>query len=156
MLSTQLYSSCGKAGLLVASPANSLVSGSIPAGVARAAPRWAGGRKMRRRCATRAEAAQQVNVVNTTSSSTDSAASVKAVVTVQLTMGGLLTNVGLSRGLDDISDLLGKTLLLELVASQLNPKPGKASGRHTSYTRDHRNQNRSNEMTCPWYVVSVF
>ncbi|KAJ6307298.1 hypothetical protein OIU76_017151 [Salix suchowensis] len=47
---------------------------------------------------------------------------VKAVVTVKQTIGGLMTSVGIERGLDDIKDLLGKTLLLELVSAELDPK----------------------------------
>ncbi|KAG6787644.1 hypothetical protein POTOM_003687 [Populus tomentosa] len=47
---------------------------------------------------------------------------VKAVVTVKQTIGGLITSVGIERGLDDIKDLLGKTLLLELVSAELDPK----------------------------------
>ena len=46
---------------------------------------------------------------------------VKAVVTVNPTVGGILTNLGLQRGLDDIQDLLGKSLLLELVSAELDP-----------------------------------
>ncbi|XP_057953538.1 linoleate 13S-lipoxygenase 2-1, chloroplastic [Malania oleifera] len=51
--------------------------------------------------------------------------SVKAVVTVKVTAGGFLSSLDLSKGLDDISDLLGKTLILELVSSELDPKTGK-------------------------------
>jgi lipoxygenase len=42
-------------------------------------------------------------------------------VTVKQTIGGLITSVGIERGLDDIKDLLGKTLLLELVSAELDP-----------------------------------
>ena len=42
--------------------------------------------------------------------------SVKAIVTVKPTVGGLLLNLGIDRGLDDIKDLLGETLILELVS----------------------------------------
>lgn len=52
---------------------------------------------------------------------TEKATAVKAVVTVQLTVGGFLSNLGIDRGLDDITDLLGKTLLLELVSAELDP-----------------------------------
>ena len=45
----------------------------------------------------------------------------KAIVTVKPTVGGLLSNLGIDRGLDDIQDLLGKTLLLELVQAELDP-----------------------------------
>ncbi|KAK3015471.1 LOW QUALITY PROTEIN: hypothetical protein RJ639_005776 [Escallonia herrerae] len=44
---------------------------------------------------------------------------VKAVVAV--TVGGFLSNLGLTRGLDDITDVLGKSILLELVAAELDP-----------------------------------
>jgi lipoxygenase len=47
--------------------------------------------------------------------------SVKAIVTVKLSVAGLLSNLGISRGLDDVKDLLGKTLLLELVSTHLDP-----------------------------------
>nr|CAD1831335.1 unnamed protein product [Ananas comosus var. bracteatus] len=55
---------------------------------------------------------------------TKSPAKVKVVVTVQSTVGGALSNVGFARGLDDIADLLGKTLLLELASSELDPRTG--------------------------------
>ncbi|XP_058071102.1 linoleate 13S-lipoxygenase 2-1, chloroplastic-like [Magnolia sinica] len=50
--------------------------------------------------------------------------SLKAVVTVKPTIGGFFSNLGLTRGLDDITDLLGRTLLLELVSAELDPKTG--------------------------------
>ncbi|XP_059429355.1 linoleate 13S-lipoxygenase 2-1, chloroplastic-like [Corylus avellana] len=50
--------------------------------------------------------------------------SVKAIVTVKLSVGGFLSNLGIARGLDDIKDLLGKTLLLELVSTHLDPRTG--------------------------------
>lgn len=46
---------------------------------------------------------------------------VTAVVTVKETVGGFLSNVGIGRGLDDITDVLGKSILLELVSSELDP-----------------------------------
>ncbi|KAL4612097.1 hypothetical protein ACB092_08G174000 [Castanea dentata] len=57
-------------------------------------------------------------------SSTEKSISVKAIVTVKPTVGGFLTNIGIDRGLDDVKDLLGKTLLLELVQAELDPKTG--------------------------------
>ena len=41
---------------------------------------------------------------------------VKAIVFVKPTIGGLLSNLGIDRGLDDIKDLLDETLVLELVS----------------------------------------
>ncbi|KAL7211189.1 hypothetical protein ACSBR2_014128 [Camellia fascicularis] len=49
---------------------------------------------------------------------------VKAVVCVKLTVGGFLSNLGLSRGLDDIADMLGKSIQLELVSAELDPRTG--------------------------------
>ncbi|CAI9770556.1 unnamed protein product [Fraxinus pennsylvanica] len=43
---------------------------------------------------------------------------VKAVITVQQTVGGVLTHLGLSCGLDFIADVLGRTLLIELIAAE--------------------------------------
>jgi lipoxygenase len=51
----------------------------------------------------------------------EKATSVEAIVTVKITVGGFLSNLGIDRGLDDIKDLLGKTLLLELVSAELDP-----------------------------------
>ncbi|GER25062.1 lipoxygenase [Striga asiatica] len=45
---------------------------------------------------------------------TGNTTNVKAVVTVLQPVGGVLSHLSLSRGLDDIADLLGKTLLIEL------------------------------------------
>lgn len=54
-------------------------------------------------------------------SASEKVTSVKAVVTVLQTVGGALTHLGWDRGLDDIADLLGRTLLVELVAAELDP-----------------------------------
>ncbi|CAL5437836.1 unnamed protein product [Camellia sinensis] len=61
---------------------------------------------------------------SSTSSDQTTITSVKAVVTVQVAVGGLLSNLGLDRGLDDITDLFGKSILLELVSADLDPKTG--------------------------------
>lgn len=49
---------------------------------------------------------------------------VKATLSVSPTVGGFLSNLGLTKGLDDIQDLLGKSLLLELVSAELDPQTG--------------------------------
>ena len=46
---------------------------------------------------------------------------VKAIVKVKVTAGGFFSSLRLDRGIDDITDLLGKSLLLELVSSELDP-----------------------------------
>jgi len=52
---------------------------------------------------------------------TEKSISVKAVVTVKPSVTGVLSNIGVSRGLDDVADLLGKSILLELVSTEVNP-----------------------------------
>ncbi|KAL5169275.1 Linoleate 13S-lipoxygenase 2-1, chloroplastic [Glycine soja] len=49
---------------------------------------------------------------------------VKAIVKVKVTVGGFFSSLRLDRGIDDITDLLGKSLLLELVSSELDPVTG--------------------------------
>ncbi|KAL0435466.1 UNVERIFIED_CONTAM: Linoleate 13S-lipoxygenase 2-1, chloroplastic [Sesamum radiatum] len=61
------------------------------------------------------------NGVKAALTTAEKSTAVKAVVTVLRTVGGVLTHLGLDRGLDDITDLLGKTLLIELVAAELDP-----------------------------------
>lgn len=52
-----------------------------------------------------------------TASSVIKTISLRAVITVQLTVGGVLSNLSFTRAFDDIGDLLGKSLLLELVSA---------------------------------------
>ncbi|KAM7280279.1 hypothetical protein ACFE04_007413 [Oxalis oulophora] len=63
------------------------------------------------------------------------ASKVKAVVSVKPPVGGALNNLGIQRGQDDISDLLGKSLLLELVSNELDPKTGKEKATIKGYAR---------------------
>ncbi|KAF3637206.1 Lipoxygenase 2.3, chloroplastic [Capsicum annuum] len=62
-----------------------------------------------------------------------------AVVTVQRTIRG--TNLSLSRGLDDIGDLFGRTILLCLVAAELDPKTGIEKPNIEAFARRGRNVN---------------
>ena len=61
------------------------------------------------------------NIKAVASTTGEEASSVKAIVIVKLTIGRLLSNPRIGRGLDDIKDLLGETLVLELVSTELNP-----------------------------------
>lgn len=61
------------------------------------------------------------NSIKAIATSTEKSVRVKAVVTVKPTVGGFLSNISLQRGLDDIGDLFGKSLLLELVSAELDP-----------------------------------
>ncbi|KAK6164227.1 hypothetical protein DH2020_001091 [Rehmannia glutinosa] len=72
-------------------------------------------------------------VLTTTARTGKTTGTVKAVITVLQTVGGALTHLGLSRGLDDIADVLGKTLVVELVAAELDPKSGQEKTTITSY-----------------------
>ncbi|KAI4387390.1 hypothetical protein MLD38_005228 [Melastoma candidum] len=49
---------------------------------------------------------------------------VKLVLTVK-TGDSILSRIGVKEGLDEVIDLLGKSILLELVSSELDPKTGK-------------------------------
>ncbi|XP_057482892.1 linoleate 13S-lipoxygenase 2-1, chloroplastic-like isoform X2 [Actinidia eriantha] len=54
--------------------------------------------------------------------STEQPTSVTAIVSVKVAIGGILSNLRLTRALDDIAELLGKSILLELVSSELDPR----------------------------------
>ncbi|KAE8037062.1 hypothetical protein FH972_009687 [Carpinus fangiana] len=66
------------------------------------------------------------NSIKAVASTTENekATSVEAIVTVKLTVGGFLSNLGIDRGLDDIKDLLGKTVHLEFVSAELDSRTG--------------------------------
>ncbi|XP_076914612.1 linoleate 13S-lipoxygenase 2-1, chloroplastic-like [Bidens hawaiensis] len=68
----------------------------------------------------------------------------KVVVTVQLTMGGAMSNP-IVKVLDGFTDLIGKSLLLELVASETDPKTGLMKETIKDYA--HRTGQRANEAT---------
>ncbi|RLN07160.1 lipoxygenase 2.3, chloroplastic-like [Panicum miliaceum] len=64
-----------------------------------------------------------------------SAATVEKMLTVRATVEAApaIGRMYATRGLDDIGDLLGKTLLLELVSSELDPKTGLEKERVTAF-----------------------
>ncbi|KAI4324284.1 hypothetical protein L6164_023836 [Bauhinia variegata] len=49
---------------------------------------------------------------------------VKAIVKVKVATSGFFSSLRLNRGIDDITDLLGKSLLLELVSSEIDSNTG--------------------------------
>ncbi|KAF3327873.1 linoleate 13S-lipoxygenase 2-1 [Carex littledalei] len=71
--------------------------------------------------------------------------SVTAIVTVQMTIGGRFANLGLNRGLDGITDLLGKSLQLELVSAEIDPKTGKQWNHISAYARHKDYEHLDNE-----------
>ncbi|KAJ8459129.1 hypothetical protein OPV22_032055 [Ensete ventricosum] len=76
--------------------------------------------RSRKRCGVRRICCTFKEVLSS-QAETDAVLAIKAVATVKVTVGGLLSNLGLPRGIDDVKDLLGKTLLLELVSTELDP-----------------------------------
>ncbi|CAJ1933285.1 unnamed protein product [Sphenostylis stenocarpa] len=72
-----------------------------------------------------ANSSNPARTTTTTSTSRDrdekSRVKVKAIVKVKITAAGFFSSLRLDRGIDDITDLLGKSLLLELVSSELDP-----------------------------------
>ncbi|KAI3791336.1 hypothetical protein L2E82_05100 [Cichorium intybus] len=73
-----------------------------------------------------AQPSRQIKAIATDKSIATTTTKVKAIITVQVTMGGLISSIGLTKGLDDITDLLGKSLLLELVAAEVDDRTGLA------------------------------
>ncbi|XP_061347779.1 linoleate 13S-lipoxygenase 2-1, chloroplastic-like [Gastrolobium bilobum] len=67
---------------------------------------------------------------------------VKAFVTVKQSSEGLLTSL-VTRGVDGIKELVGKTLALELVSDELDPKT--KSERNTIKGNVHKTQSKENE-----------
>ncbi|XP_061998340.1 linoleate 13S-lipoxygenase 2-1, chloroplastic-like isoform X1 [Rosa rugosa] len=61
---------------------------------------------------------------NTGVDKNDTAVTVKAVVTVQETAANILSTLSLTAPLDTLTDIAGKTFLLELVSAELDPKNG--------------------------------
>ncbi|XP_073099393.1 LOW QUALITY PROTEIN: probable lipoxygenase 8, chloroplastic [Elaeis guineensis] len=59
----------------------------------------------------------------------------KAVVTVKLTVGGFFENFRLTRAVDDINDMIGKTLVLGLVSTELDPSTGLEKDAIEAYAR---------------------
>ncbi|KAJ0612312.1 putative linoleate 13S-lipoxygenase [Helianthus annuus] len=66
--------------------------------------------------------ARQIKAVASESSTASNIKSIsmKAVITVQMTVGGALSNI-FTQALDDFTDMLGKSLLLELVSAEIDP-----------------------------------
>ncbi|XP_073063648.1 linoleate 13S-lipoxygenase 2-1, chloroplastic-like [Primulina eburnea] len=91
-------------------------------------------RKSKRGLNVRRRASTGVKAIFMTPKKT-AAPTVKADITVLQTVGGALSHLGLSRGMDDITDLMGQTLLVELVAANTDPKTGEEKATIKSYAR---------------------
>nr|QPA19686.1 13-lipoxygenase [Taxus x media] len=68
---------------------------------------------------------------------------VTAVITVQQTLGGVLTQLGLSGGLVFLVDVLGSTLLIELITGVVDPDIGSKKPTNKAYA--HRAGKKDNE-----------
>ncbi|KAJ0876564.1 putative linoleate 13S-lipoxygenase [Helianthus annuus] len=79
-----------------------------------------------------------------TTASTVKTISLKAVITVNVTVGGFLSNI-LTKGLDDLTDLLGKSLLMELVAAETDPATGLLKDTIKDYA--HRTGKKADDVT---------
>ncbi|KAJ6945122.1 hypothetical protein NC651_000225 [Populus alba x Populus x berolinensis] len=75
--------------------------------------------------------------------SQDTKIKVKAIVKVKRNVGGFLTSLGIDQGLNDIQDLLGKTILLELISVELHPKTELEKPTIKGYA--HRRLSQANE-----------
>ncbi|XP_015873266.3 linoleate 13S-lipoxygenase 2-1, chloroplastic [Ziziphus jujuba] len=82
-----------------------------------------------------------VSRVSTSSTVADKAVKIKATVTVQATVGGFFSNIGITRPLDEITDLLGKTFLLQFVSTELDSNSGQEKETIKSYAHKISQQN---------------
>ncbi|KAJ4850852.1 hypothetical protein Tsubulata_033834 [Turnera subulata] len=79
---------------------------------------------------------------------------VKAVVTVKQTVLGFFADLPIGR--DDIIDLFGKTLLLELVSAELDPKTGLEKGSIKGYAKKIEKQGEEVEYEAKFEVPADF
>ncbi|KAK1282325.1 hypothetical protein QJS10_CPB22g01456 [Acorus calamus] len=122
MLKAQIHTStCLDRSLLVSSGSVVVLGHKAASSVWIKGPQSRQSRKIRVWCSSASEAIQTLEEAITTA---ERFVEVKAIVTVSITVGGALSHLGINRGLDDITDLLGKTLLLELVSVELDPMTG--------------------------------
>ncbi|KGN54489.2 linoleate 13S-lipoxygenase 2-1, chloroplastic [Cucumis sativus] len=93
--------------------------------------RWDGGRQNAKSHRLRlAGRPSTVIKASTVASSTEKAVAVKVFVTVKRVLG---TGLYLERGLDDLADLFGKSLLLELISAEVDPVTGLEKGTIKKY-----------------------
>ncbi|XP_062015725.1 linoleate 13S-lipoxygenase 2-1, chloroplastic-like [Rosa rugosa] len=87
---------------------------------------------------------KEVEVVTTKEVVTEKFTSVKATITVTLTVGGFLNNLGLTRGIDDVRDMLGQTLFMDLISAHVDPKTGSEKEHVTGFA--HRSSQKDSEI----------
>ncbi|KAK7261588.1 hypothetical protein RIF29_27902 [Crotalaria pallida] len=87
----------------------------------------------------------QAETTHTTSTTNieKSTIKIKVSVEVKIVKGGFFSSLSLDRGIDDITDLLGKSLLLELLSSDLDPKTGLEKDTIKAYVHKARQGGKS-------------
>ncbi|OVA06652.1 Lipoxygenase [Macleaya cordata] len=91
-----------------------------------------------------------------TKTTTEKAIKVKGIVTVKMTVGGILSNLGLTRALDDITDLARKSMLIELVSSEVDPKTGKEKETIKDYAEWVSQKDQEVKYECEFMVPASF
>ncbi|KAF9597869.1 hypothetical protein IFM89_021954 [Coptis chinensis] len=88
--------------------------------------------------------------------STEQTVAIKAVVSVKV-IGGALSDISLTRGLDDITDLLGRSLILQLVSSEVHPnQDGSEPQRVKGYARKTGEDSDEAKYECTFQVPPSF
>ncbi|KAK4254871.1 hypothetical protein QN277_007950 [Acacia crassicarpa] len=87
---------------------------------------------------------------------TDDSFKVKAIVNVKLAKAGFLSSLSLDRRIDDIIDLLGKSLLLELVSSQLDSETGEEKVTMEAYAHKGKRREEWVEYVADFQVPKDF
>lgn len=88
--------------------------------------------------------------------STEKSSRVKSVVTVLQTIGGVLKNFSLTQPLDEITDLLGQALLVELVSAELDPTTGEEKPTVKAYADKTEREGNENYYECEFEVPPDF
>lgn len=87
----------------------------------------------------------------------DESFQVKAIVRVKLAKAGFFSSLSLDRRIDDITDLLGKSLLLELVSSQIDSETGEEKETRQAYAhKGGRGEEESVEYVADFQVPKEF
>ncbi|EEF49219.1 linoleate 13S-lipoxygenase 2-1, chloroplastic [Ricinus communis] len=71
---------------------------------------------------------------------------ITATVTVKVTVGGIISSIGITQPLDELTDIIGKSLLLELVSAELDPKSGLEKDPVKSYAHIHLGTHKPGEV----------
>ncbi|KAK4254874.1 hypothetical protein QN277_007951 [Acacia crassicarpa] len=125
-LQTSTRSSCGHGGHVVfQKPWINLQSGRSPLPlVGRSIPNQKKHKRFGVRCSTEGADAKAVASTAVSEVGRKETTAVKVTLTVLQTVEGYFSGISIQRGLDDIKELLGKSLKVELLSAQLEPKTG--------------------------------